>query len=348
MASSVTPKKSPFDLISAYRSEIMGFCILFVLYYHSAINTSSAFLQWLKMVCYGAVDIFMLISGMGIYRSLEKNSVSVFYKHRLKKIVPVWYCYYVIVVLAGHFFFNDEFRIHEICGFLTFTGYWLQLDDQGNWYVYAIMLFYLCSPVMFAMIHDSRNRLRTGFLMVLFSILMSFSFFDQLSLMAFTRLPSYIMGMVFAAALRDRPFSGKGKVLALVVFLVGSVLFYIIIRDYSYFFWYYGLLWYPFILIAPSFTLFFCLFLDRFQQLLQPLLALLRILGRASLEILVISDFIFIKCGEHIYARTEGTVSQGLVAFGLFLAGALAGIAFHHLVEWIKKLSAGLFGRMFA
>ncbi|MCR5136212.1 MAG: acyltransferase [Oscillospiraceae bacterium] len=338
--------KSPYELISRYRSELMGFCILFVLYYHSALNSSSQFLQWLKMICYGAVDIFMLVSGMGIYRSLESNSVSVFFRNRLKKIVPIWYLYYVIVLLAGHFFFNDEFRIHEISGFLTFTGYWLGLDDQGNWYVYAIMLFYLCSPVLAAMIRDSRNRLRTGLLMVLLSIFLSFAFFDTLQLMAFTRLPSYILGMVFAACFRDRPFDRKGMAVSLGVFLVGAVMLSVIVAHFTYFLWYYGLLWYPFIFIAPPVTLFFCLFLDKLEALLRPLTALLRILGRASLEILVISDFIFIRCGEYVYRWAEGHVSPSAVSVALFFAGALGGIAFHAVVERVKTLVSSCHSRL--
>ena len=349
MSDLVSTKKSPCALISKYRSELMGFCILFVLYYHSALKSSLPFLAFLRRIAVGSVDTFMLISGMGIYISLEKNPVSVFYKNRLRKIVPIWYLYYLLIVVTGLLFFHEQFRLREVCGFLTFSGFWLGLEGQGNWYAYAIMLFYLCSPVLFSLIRDSRNRLRTGLMMVVFSLFLSFSFFENAALIAFARLPSYLMGMIFASCFRDRPFDRRGKAISLAFLVLGAV-FLILIRRYSVqlieCLWEYGLLWYPYILIVPGFSLFFCLFLEHTERFLQPLLSVVRILGKASLEILVISDYLFIKCGDYFYRWTEGKMDRMFVSFLLFLLGAFGGIVFHALVEWVKKTGAGLYLRL--
>lgn len=41
-------------------------------------------------VGYMGVDIFMLLSGYGIAKSLDRNSTKQFYINRIRKIIPLW------------------------------------------------------------------------------------------------------------------------------------------------------------------------------------------------------------------------------------------------------------------
>ena len=157
--------KSPYYYLSKYRSELMGLAILWVVWFHSSvqlnffkINIINVSFSIIKNIGYGGVDIFLLVSGMGVYNSLEINDVSQYIKNRIRRITPVWWSYLIISVLLGYFFFQIHFSKLEILGFATFTGFWIDMSNQGNWYVYAIMLFYLISPVFYSLIKNSKNK----------------------------------------------------------------------------------------------------------------------------------------------------------------------------------------------
>lgn len=77
--------ESPYYYISKYRSELMGFSILWVVWFHSAlylnkfpIGFMAHLFEFLKSIGYGGVDIFLLVSGLGIYNSLKKHNIYIY------------------------------------------------------------------------------------------------------------------------------------------------------------------------------------------------------------------------------------------------------------------------------
>ena len=176
--------KSPYYYLSQYRSELMGLAILWVVWFHSSVQLNffhigiiNSSFSLIKGVGYGGVDIFLLVSGMGIYNSLEKNDVSQYIKNRIRRITPVWWSYLIICIVLGYFFFEIHFSKLEILGFATFTGFWLDMPNQGNWYVYAIILFYLVSPVFYSLIKNSKNKLLMTIFLIAVALVISVSFF---------------------------------------------------------------------------------------------------------------------------------------------------------------------------
>lgn len=132
-------QKSLYYYLSAYRSELMGFAILWVVWFHSSMYVNFfpvSFLNvgfsFVKDIGYGGVDIFLLISGMGIYNSLEKNDISQYIKNRVRRIAPAWWIFLIISVIIGRFLFEINYSKLEIIGFATFTGFWLDMKNQGN------------------------------------------------------------------------------------------------------------------------------------------------------------------------------------------------------------------------
>ena len=170
--------KSPYYYLSKYRSVLMGLAIIWVVWFHSSVKIdflpigNSAF-KFLKQIGYGGVDVFLLISGMGIYHSLEKNSISQYIKNRVKKIIPVWWGYLLIYLVIAQFILHVSMTLSEIIGFTTFTGFWLDMKNQGNWYLYAIMLFYLISPVIHSLLKNSNKKLAMCIVLVIISLMIS-------------------------------------------------------------------------------------------------------------------------------------------------------------------------------
>lgn len=50
----------------------MGLAILWVMFFHSSIKIDNFILNVLKIIGYGGVDIFLMISGLGLYYAYKK------------------------------------------------------------------------------------------------------------------------------------------------------------------------------------------------------------------------------------------------------------------------------------
>ncbi|MFV0538204.1 MAG: acyltransferase family protein [Dysgonomonas sp.] len=94
------------NLLSKYRSQLMGIAILWIMLFHSNLDVSFfTIFDLIKSIGNAGVDIFMFVSGFGIYYSLIKGvSLKTFYKNRLWRILP----YYLPIVII----FNEYSHIN--------------------------------------------------------------------------------------------------------------------------------------------------------------------------------------------------------------------------------------------
>lgn len=70
-----------------HRELLMCLAIIGVIFYHLALRGIPI---GRLNIGYIGVDIFMLLSGYGIGKSLQHNSICKFYKNRARKIMPIW------------------------------------------------------------------------------------------------------------------------------------------------------------------------------------------------------------------------------------------------------------------
>ncbi|MBR3402409.1 MAG: acyltransferase [Parasporobacterium sp.] len=337
--------QSPYALLSRYRSVLMGIAILLIVWYHSSFQFDFVSfeplrlsLAFLKELCYCGVDIFMFLSGMGIWSSLEKNSISQFARNRFRKILPIWWGYLLIRIAVGALVCDPPYTFLEILGFSTFTGFWLGMPGQGNWFVYFIVLFYMLSPVLYSLLKDSRRKTGMFLLLLAASFLLSLSFAFRFELTGFSRLPVYITGMYTAAVMKEVPMKKKHWLITAGFFVTGTVILllcYCCFRSYLYDL---GLWWYPFILITPSMLLLICAILRVLEKPLKYLFLLFGKCGQASLEILLISDLLY-QNNRYIFSEISflKQFSGNLQVLILMLAAVLLGLVFHLLVELLKK-----------
>ena len=332
--------KSPYYYLSQYRSELMGLAILWVVWYHSSVQLNffhisiinSAF-SLIKGVGYGGVDIFLLVSGMGIYNSLEKNDVSQYIKNRIRRITPVWWSYLIICVLLGYFFFEIHFSKLEILGFATFTGFWLDMSHQGNWYVYAIILFYLVSPVFYSLIKNSKNKLLMTIFLIAVALLISVSFVGNFKLIVFSRIPVYLIGIFVSSSLKNVPIKRYQWGIILLSFFAGLFVLFFFYKYLFDYLWPYGLFWYPFIIVAPTLSLLVSKTLDIFHRVLHPILYLLSLLGKSSLEILLVSDYLFAN-----FSKIGITViSEIITSVFVVLISIVIGVFYHFCIDYTLK-----------
>ena len=61
-------------LLSKHRSAIMGFAILWIMLFHLHVSVDFTPFMIIKRLGYGGVDIFLFLSGFGLYYSCSKEN----------------------------------------------------------------------------------------------------------------------------------------------------------------------------------------------------------------------------------------------------------------------------------
>lgn len=139
------------DLLSRYRTQLMGVAILGVLMFHSSFPFE--YYSWPAFITkngYAGVEVFFLLSGFGIFFSISKSkSIKEFYKKRVLRILP----YYLPIVL----FFSimcvsvGYWTIKDLVYNLLMIGFWLDVGYQHffDWYIPAILFMYFITPLFY-------------------------------------------------------------------------------------------------------------------------------------------------------------------------------------------------------
>ena len=324
----MTQDVDAYGLLSAHRSAVMGFAILCVVFNHCTVDVFYPPLAFLKDV-YLPADVFVFLSGIGVWESLSRYSTSAYIQHRLRKILPAWWIYVFVYAVLGRLQMGIRYTIPELLGFVTFTGYWMNMPWSGNWYAYAIMLFYFLAPVVFAMIRDSRKPAGTAVLLICIALVLSLPFLRREQLEAASRLPVFLLGMGFSAFLKGRRLSCRGLAVIGAAYLAGILGMFFAwrmpfqaSRDI-------GVCWYPCFLAAPGACLLLAAAFEWLQSRWKGGCRLFHVLGSSAFEILLASDYIMLWA----YERSD----RGALSVLISAAGIFAGLVFHRVVLWIQK-----------
>lgn len=124
-------------IVSKYRAVIMGIAMMMVMLYHQGFSVfpGSTLFRHYGML---GVDVFLFLSGFGIFFSLSKSQdkpIGSFYRRRLVRILPA-------AILAG--------LLVTIPGGVPTSQHWsLCLTGLNLWYIRSILLLYLIAPCLF-------------------------------------------------------------------------------------------------------------------------------------------------------------------------------------------------------
>lgn len=268
-----------FDLISKYRTQLMGLAILWVMFYHSPLSLISyPILSQFKNMGYGGVDIFMFLSGFGIYYSLSNSSsVKDFYLRRIWRILP----YYIPIALAYsivEYLHGELSLIVVILNALTLS-YWFGLDGHFEWYIPTILFFYLISPRLYSLLREYKIIALIAILLISFLVffLIGGSDYSYL-LLTVGRFPLFCFGMWFGDYMKEHKDSKCPKFL--VFFLIGLLIVGVFLWNYLFSHYWgtywsdnqYGLLFIPFWIMTFSICLLVSYCLSLFENYKYPIL----------------------------------------------------------------------------
>lgn len=264
------------NLLSKYRTLLMGFAILWVMFFHSHVQVgTSTFFEFFKRIGYGGVDIFILVSGFGVYFSIHNDdSLRHFYKKRALRILPYYYPIVIIVTIIAIKLgiWNTDSLFYN----LTTLGYWrnVGLGKIYDWYIPALIFLYLVTPLYYKFFKINKNA--TTIFAIIAAYVFSYSTngnYDYLYNLTF-RIPHYVIGFWLADFLiRNKEYEFNKFTIALCALslIVGiSILYYF--YYYTPYFEQYGIYVAPFILITFPLCMFLCYFFSLFKSYKFPVL----------------------------------------------------------------------------
>ena len=214
-------KKFNLNLISRYRTELMGLATIGIIVCHTKAN-GVVMPNWLWFIFqFGSVGtaIFLFLSGVGIWYSLRKieyerflgGGVISWYKKRyIKLFIPFliialpYYAY--MTICEGHSFWSFIWGI-------TTVEYWI--SGGGVWFVSVIAVLYLLSPWWSMLIHKTGWNMFLSILAFL-TILLCGKWINHSSRICF-----YFLGFGLA------PYIEKGLSIKWLPLLACSALLYI-------------------------------------------------------------------------------------------------------------------------
>jgi peptidoglycan/LPS O-acetylase OafA/YrhL len=285
----------------------------------------------IKKFGYAGVDIFFLLSGVGISFSLSKKpSLWTFISCRFVRILPTFWFSLVLFLIFE--LISGQLDIY--LRLLSFIGADFILEGNSElWYISSIMLCYLLSPALFRLLSGVNSNL--GFVItILFFIAVSIMVsYLYPSLLIFTsRIPVYIFGLYVGIQLfnnKNIPYlnSLKANIIVLLFLSLSMVTVFVLldsdIRKFT------GIQWYITSLFAYPISYILCtLFEFKLISLIRPAL---KVVGDLSLEIYLLHILVF-KVGE-TYSWWDG---NPIVKYSFYLA---ASILLSYLLNKLIKLA---------
>lgn len=162
ITSQLTKDISPTDgfdlaLVSKYRSVLMGVAIIAITFCHVDLAQNrhgipiTQLAQDLHLLIVG-VDIFMFLSGFGIYYSWSSGKYSYiqFLKRRISRIIP----YYMAIGGMTYFLSDIVYEKSNVARFFKDFLFVTLCENKSTryWFILAIIVFYIFAPLLIWML----------------------------------------------------------------------------------------------------------------------------------------------------------------------------------------------------
>ena len=216
------------DIICRERGALMGLAACYVLFLHFAQVFGvfgTDFMQNLEsfffVQCESGVDLFLLLSGFGLYYSLDKSfNLKGFYKKRFIRVFPE----YLIALLIAAFLWEDG-MVPFLLRLCTLK-FWV-FKELTFWYIALISVLYLIFPVIYRIIKKSTGSCVVAVLILLltaFPLNMLGEVYTS-RIIAFDRIPVFMAGALLAKGSKnkDRLYHKDLLLVGIIVMLLSAI-----------------------------------------------------------------------------------------------------------------------------
>ncbi len=319
-------------LLTLWRNPLKGIAILWVCFFHAKLRLEGVpVIGMVQQWGYLGVDILTLLSGFGLYHSLERSpSLREYGKRRALRLLPVYLpiCLLWCLLLLPRLELGLKPSLFSAFGTLTMTGYLLGAPASINWYISLLLVTILLAPLGYRLLSKSRNAYVTGAVLMLVSLLAGLLFPDRLMLVS--RLPIFFAGMMLAAAKPQTEHPKAEAVIYALCFLAGSAALWFSMTHLSSLLIPAGLYWYPGLLIVPA----LCAGLGWLMERLGEKCLIVRglsFMGQASLEIFLLNAW------AELYLKQVAKTSSRLQHMLGMLGSIVLGLLLHWLWNTLRR-----------
>ena len=226
-----------FKLILHYRNAIMGIATIWIFVFHVWIpvfnepagSISLVFHnieEYIRTVGYCGVDIFLLLSGMGLTYSIKNGTLLSFYSRRIKRVFLPYLATAFVCLLVR------RWTLWEF--FTNFTGvtFYTKYIHIFCWFFPAIFTLYIAFPLYYKFFSKAKSKLIfTGFsIAVWFFLSIILQDYMRADLYEFTnRIPVFLIGIYFGEVSQSKKviaFTKKHYLCLIVAFISGLFLAY--------------------------------------------------------------------------------------------------------------------------
>lgn len=230
-------EKNKFELrnISLSRGVLFGIATIWIVFFHSGLLNFETFIVSQKIIevinlirnmgnC--GVDIFLALSGLGLYFSFSKNSeILHFYKKRLIRILPS-----VIIIVVIYYGIMGNITLKQYLNRIFLLSFFTD-KDYNFWYFSLIIVLYLIYPFIHIAIKkfDIKALLFFTIGILIFNGLLrrynnqAYEMYE----IALTRLPVFFIGVFLGKKVyEEKKISKKWIYLFLTIFIAIPILFY--------------------------------------------------------------------------------------------------------------------------
>lgn len=205
--------ESSWYALSLFRNQLFGISILLLFVFHLSEDiwtnpktgtslTVTVALLYARLIGSVGVDIFIILSAIGLYFSLTKNNnLKHFYKRRFRRILPEYF-----IISIPLFFIHDIIILKQSFTAFLRDVFAISFFKDGNrslWYIYFILFIYIVFPVIYEIRNTSHGRFYIIIAIVCSTILLfiqKYIFptnYEHIEI-ATARIPVFLSGIYFA------------------------------------------------------------------------------------------------------------------------------------------------------
>lgn len=254
--------------ISKQRSALMGIATIWLMLFHFRANFGMAPFDYLSSVGYCGVDIFLFLSGFGLYAGYKLNAKRRFYIRRFARFYPT----YLVAALLSCAFQGHYDLIALLQPFIQSLGigyFLIGLDVSWlEWYVPTMYLLYGLFPLYMSLCIKCEQgsvcifNKRLSMKIVMASIAVIGIFLTTILIiiqkgtiiLTTSRIPIFIIGTYFGYLFKNNVELSKYKSIILCeisILLLVAEIYLVSVLDNE-FLWRNAIYWLPFALITPG------------------------------------------------------------------------------------------------
>ena len=330
-----------YSIISKYRTQIMGIAVLWIAILHATMWFPIEPINWLfKALGQNGVDIFLFLSSFGLYYSWQKDpDTKNFLKKRFLRIIPV----FIPIALFECHYYRLTFQESAL---MVSTLYFWKTGIRTNWYISAIIVLYLLSPI-YLRVFEKKEKIAT-IISITISLIIRYFFFVTPYTVFFARIPVFLLGFYIGYLSYNNKEIDKKMI---IIYMLSFVICIGILRwSYNnlneYFLWDFGIYFYPMVLVAVPFCLLFANLFDFCNRYSIPLVnSLFYKVGSVSLEFYLLHE-LMIKIVPNIitvnpYYSAYGIILNVVIIFMTYYAAKY----YHDTLAYLATVIKDIYGK---